>query len=72
MGEGLWYGHATDITIYGRITMSDFEAGKLLVHSCLVCISSSKDDETTHRLVDQLEMVQRRAAMSVTGYYHNT
>ena len=32
------------------------------------CITNPKDgDKTSHRLVDQLEMVQRRAAMWVTG-----
>ena len=37
------------------------------------CVNSSKEgDTTTHRMVDQLEMVQRRAARWVTGRYHNT
>ena len=37
------------------------------------CITNPKDgDKTSHRLVDQLEMVQRRAARWVTGRYHNT
>ena len=36
-------------------------------------ITNPKDgDKTSHRLVDQLEMVQRRAARWVTGRYHNT
>ena len=36
-------------------------------------VSSTKEgDKTAHRLVDQLEMVQRRAARWVTGIYHNT
>ena len=38
-----------------------------------ICITYPKDgDKTSHRLVDQLEMVQRRAARWVTGRYHNT
>ena len=37
------------------------------------CITNPKDgDKTSHRLVDQLEMVQMRAARWVTGRYHNT
>ena len=37
------------------------------------CVNSSREgDKITHRMVDQLEMVQRRAAMWVTGRYHNT
>ena len=37
------------------------------------CITNPKDgDKTSYRLVDQLEMVQRRAARWVTGRYHNT
>ena len=37
------------------------------------CITNPKDgDKTSHRIVDQLEMVQRRAARWVTGRYHNT
>ena len=37
------------------------------------CITNPKDgDKTSHRLVDQFEMVQRRAAWWVTGRYHNT
>ena len=37
------------------------------------CITNPKDgDKTSHRLVDQLEMVQWRAARWVTGRYHNT
>ena len=36
-------------------------------------VSSSKEgDKAAHRLVDQLEIVQRRAARWVTGRYHNT
>ena len=36
-------------------------------------ITNPKDsDKISHRLVDQLEMVQRRAARRVTGRYHNT
>ena len=36
------------------------------------CVTNPKDgDKTSHRLVDQLEMVQRRAARWVTGRYHN-
>ena len=37
------------------------------------CIKNPKEgDKTKHRLVYQLEMVQRRAARWVTGRYHNT
>ena len=37
------------------------------------CITNPKNgDKTSHRLVYQLEMVQRRAARWVTGRYHNT
>ena len=37
------------------------------------CITNPKDgDKTSHRLTDQSEMVQRRAARWVTGRYHNT
>ena len=37
------------------------------------CVNSTKEcDKTTHRLTDQLEMVQRRAARWVTGRYHNS
>ena len=37
------------------------------------CITNPKDgNKPSHRLVDQLEMVQRRAARWVTGRYHNT
>ena len=37
------------------------------------CIKNPKDgDKTNHRLVYQLEMVQRRVARWVTGRYHNT
>ena len=37
------------------------------------CITDPQDgDKTSHRLVDQLEMVQRRAERWVTGMYHNT
>ncbi|MCG7878229.1 MAG: reverse transcriptase family protein [Candidatus Thiodiazotropha endolucinida] len=37
------------------------------------CTNSTKEGEkSSHRLVDQLEMVQRRAARWVTGRYHNT
>ena len=37
------------------------------------CITNPQDgDKTSHRLVDQLEMVQRRAARWATGRYHNT
>ena len=37
------------------------------------CITNPQDgDKTSHRLVDQLEMVQRRVARWVTGRYHNT
>ena len=37
------------------------------------CITNPKDgDKISHCLVDQLEMVQRRAARWVTGRYHNT
>ena len=37
------------------------------------CIKYPKEgDKTKHRLVYQLEMVQRRAARWVTGRYHNT
>ena len=36
------------------------------------CITNPKDgDKTSHRLADQLEIVQRRAARWVTGRYHN-
>ena len=36
-------------------------------------VSRTKEcDKTAHRLVDQLEMVQRRATRWVTGRYHNT
>ena len=34
--------------------------------------STKVGDKTTHRLTDQLEMVQRRAARWVTGRYYNT
>ena len=37
------------------------------------CTKNPKEgDKTKHRLVYQLEMVQRRAARWVTGRYHNT
>ena len=37
------------------------------------CIKNPKEgDKTNHRLVYQIEMVQRRAARWVTGRYHNT
>ena len=37
------------------------------------CTSSSKDGEKpAHRLVDQLEVVEKRAARWVTRRYHNT
>ena len=37
------------------------------------CITNPKDgNKTSHRLVDQLEMVQRRAARWVIRRYHNT
>ena len=37
------------------------------------CITNPKDgDKTSNRLVDQLKMVQRRAARWMTGRYHNT
>ena len=37
------------------------------------CITNPQDgDKTSHRLVYQLRMVQRRAARWVTGRYHNT
>ena len=37
------------------------------------CITNPKDgDKTSHRLTDQCEMVQRRAARWATGRYHNT
>ena len=37
------------------------------------CITNPKDgDKKSHRLVDQLEMVQRRATRWATGRYHNT
>ena len=35
-------------------------------------VAHKDGDKTSHRLVDQLEMVQRRAARWVTGRYHNT
>ena len=36
------------------------------------CVTNPKDgDKTSHRLVDQLNMVQRRAARWMTGRYHN-
>ena len=39
----------------------------------LKSVNSTKEgDKTTHRLADQLEMIQRRAARWVTGRYHNT